>query len=505
MEAINGLQQSPNWFLGANPLLEGVPEFQDRDTFIDRLAFSPISGLDVSALSFMERDTLLVCEKMPLEPTTQSIRAAMTWYGMFRGGLQARNPVLPEAKRQYWAALSSVDQNAFNLPRSPSGGISVQIVKGPTGTAKTVTVRRFCSMLGPQRIDRPANADAGWKAMRQLVYLYTSLSHDGSQGGFLIGILLEMDRALETNYAVDLPKRFKTVERLAVATIGRLLAHFAGIIFIDEGQLRNLMLSDQADLMQLFLLTLMNSGIPLVLVGNELAFDWIDYSQDLSRLNVVKREHFCPVGATDHPDAEADWDAQYAGISAYYVLPKPVEDPDACKRVLKQCSGGIGRLGLTLWCSSQRDRHFVGGESLRSSDILAAYHDEAFDALRPLADGFAKRLPELLLKYPDVAAEYYAERWGKPIGGVGAETDSNNSKGNFGGSQVKPTGSSKERQSGRSKLKAEQTRQTNRDQNREALAKTLSPEDMRSDGVKKFHLAGLDAARKKVEKDGKAT
>lgn len=104
-----------------------------------------------------------------------------------------------------------------------------------------------------------------------------------------------------------------------------------------------------------------------------------------------------------------------------------------------------------------------------------------------------------------MAAEYYAERWGKPIGGVGAETDSNNSKGNFGGSQVKPTGSSKERQSGRSKLKAEQTRQTNRDQNREALAKTLSPEDMRSDGVKKFHLAGLDAARKKVEKDGKAT
>lgn len=98
MEAINGLQQSPNWFLGANPLLEGVPEFQDRDTFIDRLAFSPISGLDVSALSFMERDTLLVCEKMPLEPTTQSIRAAMTWYGMFGGDCRHATPSFPKRR-----------------------------------------------------------------------------------------------------------------------------------------------------------------------------------------------------------------------------------------------------------------------------------------------------------------------------------------------------------------------------------------------------------------------
>ena len=87
------------------------------------------------------------------------------------------------------------------------------------------------------------------------------------------------------------------MERLAVATVCRLVAHYTGILFLEEGQLRNLVLSGQANLMQDFLLMLMNSGIPIVFLGNEAAFNWITYSQDSNRLYTTPSEHFMPAGA----------------------------------------------------------------------------------------------------------------------------------------------------------------------------------------------------------------
>lgn len=489
-----------HWFERHNPLLEQIPVFETMDAFAEGLAYSPIAGLDVSRLTFMQRHSLLVCEKMPLEPTSYSLRAAMTWYGMLWGGLQARNPILPESKKQLWSVLNAVTQKATVLPCKPVGGISVQIVKGPAGTAKTVTVKRFCEMLGAQCIDHGPQPDAGWSSMRQLVFLYTMLSHDGSRGGFLTGILHEMDRVLETNYAIDLPKTFKSIDERLIAVIGRLLAHHTGIIFIDEGQLRNLMMSNQADLMQLFLLTLMNSGIPIVLVGNELAFDWINYSQDLSRLHVVRQEKFHPIGSVDYPEAEADWDAQFSGISDYYVLPQPVGGLEECKQILKQCSGGVARLGLTLWCSAQRDCLFSGIPSLRPKDILAAYNHSDFDELRPMGEGFAKRLPDLLSQFPDIDVRFYARQWGKVIGDVvvdGTEPASYPCKKKSVEPQSVGPSRSKQR-SGKAKLKTEQTRNKNRELARAKLNRDLSHEDMRSQGIINLQLEGLNNLRRKL-------
>lgn len=489
----------PHWFLARNPLLEGIPNFTDTDSFLKHLSFSPLAGLDVTKLNLMDRYTLLVCEKTPLCPTTTSLRAAMTWYGMLRGGLQVRNPELLEARKLYWNVLNSIATDVATWPRSPTQGIAVQVVKGPTGTAKTVTARRFCAMLGRQRIDHGPRPEAGWNEMRQLVYLYTDLSHDGTRGGFLMALLMQIDRVLETNYSIELPKRHKTIERIAIATVGRLIAHFTGILFIDEGQMRNLMLSDQADLMQMFLLALMNSGIPLVFIGNDRAFDWIDYSQDLTRLNVVPSEYFHPVGAIDNADVEEDWNSLYRGVTEYYVLDNPPVDPAQCNVVLRQCSGGVHRLALTLWTSAQSNVLEAGGNSLRSDDILAVYNDTKFDDLRPLAAGFSKRLPELLLLYPDVGARHYARCWGKPLETIAEST--------LGGDHAKASAarSSATRKnaasSGKSRLKAEQTRKKNKQIARDQLNKTLSPDDMRREGIKKVMLQGLEAARKRCESE----
>lgn len=475
-----------HWFRERNPLLAGLPSFDDLGDFAERLAFHPTAGLDLEKLTIFQRTELLTADKMPLQPTAQSIRVAVKCLGMLRGSLQVRNPVRAENRRRYWDYIMTDDVKKPPLMPSPVSGVSVLVIKGPTGTAKTVTIRRLCNLL-PQVIQHGPHQEAGWFSMPQLVYLFTTLSSDGTRGGFLIQMLMDLDRALGTEYATTLPSKFRTIERLAVAVVVRLVAHHTGIIFIDEGQLRNLMSSDQSVLMQLFLLTLMNSGIPVVLMGNELAFDWVDYSQDLSRLNTVPTEYFHPVGAIESPDAEDDWNALFDGISRYYVMPTPFGDRKQCSAVLRRCSGGVHRLGLSLWCEAQLEKIFAGGgESIGPEDILAVYQSRNFDKLRPLADGFALKDASRLTGYDDVDAAFYERVWAKPATHKAEKTPTSDE------SVVKMNKSERGKRSEQSKLKAEQTRRKNQQKKRDALDSTLSEDDLRKKGLQEFHITGLD-------------
>jgi hypothetical protein len=483
-----------HWFHERNPLLDAIPAFDDLPDFVERLAFHPTQGLDLKALTIFQRVELLTADKMPLQPTSQSIRIAVKCLGMLRGSLQVRNPIRAENRRRYWDYIKTDDLKKPLLMPSPVSGVSVLVIKGPTGTAKTVTIRRLCNLL-PQVIQHGPCEEAGWLSMSQLVYLFTTLSSDGTRGGFLIQMLMDLDRALGTTYATTLPSKFRTIERLAVAVVVRLVAHHTGIIFIDEGQLRNLMKSDQAELMQLFLLALINSGIPVVLMGNELAFDWINYSQDLSRLNTVPTEYCHPVGAMDSDDTEDDWGALSSGILRYYVLPEPIIDKEQCARTLRICSGGNARLGLTLCCETQLEQIFSSATCMGPDDILRTYRGRGFDALRPLAEGFAERRADKLLAYPDVDAAYYARIWEKKT-----EADEERPPDPTGGTDKKAT-QGRGKQSEQTKFKAEKTREKNRQKKREELEKTLSDDDIRKKGVQELHIAGLDAMMERLQRE----
>lgn len=485
-----------HWFYEENPLLDGLPSFDNLADFAERLTFHPTAGLDLAKLTIFERNELLTADKMPLEPTTQSIRVAMKCLSMLRGSLKVRNPIRAENRRLYWEYIKAGESKKPLLMPSPVSGVSVLVIKGPTGTAKTVTIRRLCNLL-PQVIHHGPCQAAGWLSMPQLVYLFTTLSSDGSRGGFLVQILMDLDRALGTEYATALPNKFRTVERLAVAVVVRLVAHYTGIIFIDEGQLRNLMNSAQAELMQVFMLSLMNSGIPVVLMGNELAFDWINYSQDLSRLNTVPTEYFHFVGAVDSPDLEEDWDALFYGISNYYVMPEPIRDKDRCSTVLRTCSGGGPRLGLSLWCEAQLEALFFGKTSIGPEDILAVYNGHGFAKLRPLAEGFALRDATKLLAFPDVNAEFYARIWKEP---ASTQTDKPPASASGDSSPQKPN-DGRGKKSEKSKFKAEQTREKNRQEKRDVLEKTLSDDDIRKKGMQEFHIAGLDKLQERLQKE----
>lgn len=490
-----------HWFKAPNPLTDLLPSYRTLDEVVQVMTNHPLEGLDVAMLSFLEQDQLLVMEKMPLQPTEQSLRTGLTIYGMALGSLKLRNPTLASGRALVDRIVDAGQSTGAAFFQQPQQGSSTLLVMGGTGTSKTVTAKQACKLLGRQVIYHRSNDAALWLATTQLVFLYVGMSHDGSRGGLLVAILLSLDEALGTKYAVEMPKKFRTIERLAGATISLMHSLYLGVLIIDEGQLRNMVISDQAELMHLFLLNLMNSGIPLVLVGNPFAFSWMaNFSQDGRRLTERAPEFFHPCGAIGGAPND-EWDTVFDGISSYYVLHQSFQNREECSRILKQCSGGIPGLALSLWCSAQRQvLHLQERNYLEPSDIVHAYQNKGFDAMRDLADGFANKQAMKLLRWrdEDVPVDFYADAWGSPLSDVlvGAGQVATSVQ-----LSVEPcTPKSKRVPNAKTKLKMQESRKANRNLARAFLHNTLTEEDMRKEGLKRHSLQGLDSILAQVKK-----
>lgn len=493
-----------HWFHAPNLLTRHLKDWKTIDEISDALRTDPLAGLKVSGLSLVERHELLIAEKTPLLPTTQSLRLAMAMVAMHRNSLRVRNPGLASGRRLVSETIEAAKSGFDFWKAPPAPGACLQIVKGITGTAKTVTVKHTLhNLIGDQVIHHAEEPAALIKSAVQLSWLFVGMSHDGSRGGLLGGILLGVDAKLGTTFATDLPKAYKSVERLAGAVIALLHTLYLGILVIDEIQLLNLVDAPQSALMQLFILSLVNSGIPVVLVGNPSGFSWLPrFSQNLTRGIERPQVMFHPAGAVGEPEDD-EWESIYAGINAYYLLEDPVTDPIGFSALLKKRSGGIPRVALALWCSGQVEALTDGRPALELNDIETVYDSESFAEVRLLCEGFANHDPTLLMRWrdTDIPVDFYAAAWGKPIG-VEPATQSGGSSATS-GSPKPVAAATRTRQprtrSAASALKAAQTREMTAQAARDKLMESLKSGDMRLDGLRQHALASLDELMKEIE------
>ena len=486
-----------------NPLTRHLPAFETPREICDALRFNPMRDVDVSSLTLLDQFDHLIAERVNLNPSPSNLECAMTIRSMHRNSLVSRNPCLATGRlfvdERVAAGRSGIELTHF--PVAP--GACMLVIQGITGTAKTVTIKHACRLLGPQVIRHGEEPAALWKSTTQLSWLFVAMSHDGSRGGLLNSILIQVDSMLGTSYGDEFRRKYKTIEKLSGAVIALLHSLYVGLLVIDEIQLLNLVHSEQALHMHLFLLNLANSGIPLVLSGNPLGFSWLkEYSQNMSRAIERPRFYFHPCGALDDED---DWEEVFVGIRFTYVLKQPPIHEDRCSEVLKRRSGGIQKMAGALWCNAQRnvlldpDRTMSG---LTPEDIDDAYWDEAFHSARSLCDAFSNRDPILLESWrnKDIPVDYYAEKWGKSYakgGSLGSDegalptirpSPAENAKSSRSRPRVKES----------TKFEASETRKRRRKAKQEDAAKTLEKSDMRMEGLKAHNLASLDELEKRI-------
>ncbi|MBW9267377.1 MAG: hypothetical protein K1563_05240 [Candidatus Thiodiazotropha sp. (ex. Lucinisca nassula)] len=273
---------------------------------------------------------------------------------------------------------------------------------------------------------------------------------------------------------------------------------------IEEIQMNNLVTAPQSPLMQNFLLSLLNSGIPIIFVGNPMGFTWTEkFSQGIRRLNCLPEEFIHPCEQNS-----SDWNSVFFGVKQYYVLDIPIRNESELSNKLHRYSGGIPDLALILWRRAQQYILFGEMPERKTRDLLyalkKAYSSSEFDELRALAVGFANKKYNVLQKFVDVPWRYYKDKWNNEEDDAGvvngekeqAETESKKEEA---GKVVKPKGSDK------AKLKAEQTRNQTQKNKRQELRARLDQEDLRHTGVKAALLAGMEESMKDLDEKLKNT
>ena len=90
------------------------------------------------------------------------------------------------------------------------------------------------------------------------------------------------------------------IEKLAIEVGIILVQHAVGVLIIEEIQARNFSMSPNREEMLLFILRVLNFGVPVVLVGNPLGFVGLDeFSQDINRLTENEPIHLMPADIAD--------------------------------------------------------------------------------------------------------------------------------------------------------------------------------------------------------------
>lgn len=337
----------------SNPLTLGLVR---RDTDMDlaiALERNPFKG-DLSSYSYAERMPLAKEVKGVFTVTKRTLSAARGLYEALFASLDRQNPLLPANRRAVPLIGAHLGKPIERLPWLPqfAGGL---VLAGWTGCGRSHVVDRLLSLF-PQVIVHGANESAGWIALKHLVWLKVHMPADGSRGGLIMEMLMEIDAALGTGYVQQFTGRSWTVEKQLVAVIFILAAHRCGLVVIEEAQEGNAGTSSRfgAEFIRFFL-RLLNANVAVAVVGNPRAFDELKSSaQTEARMTEFGWFDFMPI--TD--PASKEWrDDLVPGIwKQTQLLAEPDEYIEDLEQLLLDESGGVPRYLARL----RRETIFVG-------------------------------------------------------------------------------------------------------------------------------------------------
>lgn len=389
-----------------NPLLRGVPDPQSDSDLVCLLGYDPFREPDWREKN---RDPFRLLDHLRSVyiPTKKSLEIASALYSCIRNGYERRDPRFPAVWSTFYQLETGLAANDVG-PMYANG----MTLSGITGLGKSHVILRVLSTL-PQTI-KHTNLSSHMASLTQIVWLRADMNTGAGIKALLLEILERVDSLLMsgTNYAEQNSGPGASIERTIKNTIRVLKTHFCGVIVLDEIQKQNFGQKNGSERVRNFLLKLLNTGIPVVLVGNPhgLTFeeDKGESAQLSRRLQAHAKVRLDPAESYD----ESDWKILVRGLWRCQILPIITPLEEDMQRTLYMLTGGFPDFLSALLASSQCLAIKRKASALDENLVYdAARSNSLLRAMKPLIEAFVLKDAFRLQRFSDVDSEYYREKW----------------------------------------------------------------------------------------------
>lgn len=341
----------PELILGPNPLLEALGPFIPMKGLPAALRNEPLAHVAWRSLPPEQRETLLGLSDGHYWPIKHQVHVAGEIQLMLRSGYVQRNPMSEDEQRRInmLALAETVDEIHLQSLKKRAGG---SILAAITGMGKSTLVERLLSILAPKQIVvHGTNKDCGWSVLTQVTYLIVNAPSNATRKGLFAAIIGALDALLGTTYEADL-KRQKNLDEAMLLVTKVVSLHRVGLLAIDENQASTLSENVWGNEFIQYFLGLMNLGIPVLLIGNPLAFSELAANAQLVRRFVTHGWHELKP-ATKNED-NSWWTKQFLPGATRFTLCEEVPSMDEIQGVTSDIDGGIPGIFLAIWKEGQK-------------------------------------------------------------------------------------------------------------------------------------------------------
>lgn len=368
---------------GRNPLLEVLAPYVPLLGLPKVLQCEPLKEIPWKSLSPELREVHLGEIENHYWPVAPQLEVCADLQSMLRSGLSARNPMSKAEQLRINMLALAPDAEGLRLQslRKRAGGA---IVSAITGMGKSTLVERALSAFAPKQvIVHGPNKDYGWSTLTQVTYLIVDAPPNSTRNGLFEAIIGALDRLLGTDYSSVL-RRQKNIDARLVYVAKQLSMHRVGMLVIDENQEETLVTNHWGSEFVLVFLGLMNLGIPVVLMGNPLAFTNLDSGAQLTRRFASHGWHELSPATSSK---ENWWRKQFVFGEMRFTLCDKLPSVDEVADVSFEFVQGNPGLFSALWTEANRISLRRAGKTavMKVDDIAVAARSPRFRKLAEIA------------------------------------------------------------------------------------------------------------------------
>ncbi len=356
--------------------------------------------------------------------TKTALRLAHDIQSMIRAGYRQRDPTKPENRRQLYKLAELSDTFDVSAPTFYANAFCL-VLKAITGMGKSLTIKRILNSFSQVAV-HGMNEGARWLKHTQVIHLTVKMADTGSRGGFIDAVLYALDNLLGTDY-FNSYRGERTVDRRSLRVAQLLALHSVGLLVVEEMQPENFMEGRHKKELNVFFLSMLSFGVPLLLIGNPRAFE------RLSEHKQTERRYYSYEPITLWPCDSAldpDWaNAIAPAIWHYQVVDQAEPYSQDVADALWECSGGVPGYAQQLVTEVQRSVLRRTEKALTVDAVKRHFRNlSSFRSYRGLIAGLVQKNPDLISGGKDIPVEAFRARWATKGDVDQPEEDSSNNK-----------------------------------------------------------------------------